>query len=126
MSWLFVMTLVSGCVIAVLALLARQDLGAPRGDEWLALAGIGVIPGSIGHFLITWAHPRIHAAASSAVILGVPVLASIGAAILVDEPFGPLQAAGGLVALAAAGAALRHLPPPATVEAAETYGEIAT
>jgi len=111
-SWLLVMTLVSGMIIATLAIVTRAPLTDPSGREWMWLAGIGIIPGSVGHFLITWAHPRIHAAASSTVILVVPVLASIGSWLAVGERFGPLGAAGGVVALAAAWTALRHLPPP--------------
>lgn len=125
-SWLLVMTVVSGLLIGALVVVTGGSFASPRADDWLLLVALALIPGTLGHLLITWAHPRIHAAASSAVILAVPVLASIGAAVLLDEPFGPLHAAGGLVALAGAGMALRHLPPPAAAEAAETYGEVVT
>lgn len=122
--WLLVMTIVSGGCIGVLTLFAGQSFTSPVGTEWTYLVLIGLVPGTIGHFLVTWAQPRIHVAASSAIILGVPVIAAIGAAIFVDEPFGPWQAIGALIALGGAGMAMRHLPPIVIKEGAETYGEV--
>lgn len=125
-SWLVVMTIVSGCCIGVIALAAGNSFVVHGSREWLLLAAVAVIPGTIGHLLVTWAHPRIHAAASSAITLGVPVVAAIGAAIFIDEPFGPIHAIGALIALGATAIAMRHLPAPVTDEAVERYGEVAT
>ncbi len=125
-GWLLVMTLVSGACIGIIALIARQPFAAESSREWLLLLTIGVVPGTIGHFLVTWAQPRIHVAASSAVILGVPIMASAGAAIFLDEPFGPLHVVGAVIALGGAAAAMRHLPPLVQGEAAERYGEVAS
>jgi drug/metabolite transporter (DMT)-like permease len=124
--WLLVMLTVSGTVIGLIALAARQPFGAPEGNEWVYLLALAIFPGTIGHLLVTWAQPRIHAAASSGIIIGVPIVAAIGAAIFVDETFGPRQAVGALIALGGTVAAMRHLPPPVNVEAAERYGEVAT
>lgn len=124
--WLLVMTTVSGVIVGVTALVAGQSFASPDRREWLLLVSLAVIPGTIGHFLVTWAHPRIHAAASSVVILGVPIVSAIGAAIFVDEPFGPWHALGAAVAIAGSAVAMRHLPPTLTEEAAETYGEVAS
>ncbi len=125
LSWIFVMTVVSGAIVGAIALVARQPFTAPAGREWLWLAAVGILPGTIGHLLVTWAHPRIHVAASSAIILGVPVVATAGTAIFVGEPFGPWQAAGGLVALGATTAAMRHLPPRLASESVH-IGEVAS
>lgn len=128
-SWLFVMILVSTCVIAVLALVFRQPLHRPfatGSHEWFLIFVLAMIPGTAGHFLVTWAQPRIHVAASSALQLGVPIVASIGAAIFVHEEFGPWQIVGALLAIGGAVAAMRHLPPPITAEAATTFEELAT
>ncbi len=125
-SWLLVMTGTAAVPIGLLALATGGGFGAPAGDEWIVLLLLGLIPGSAGHMLITWAHPRIHAAASSAVILGVPVVASAGAAITVGETFGVWHVVGGLIALSGAAMAMRYLPPPERDEAADTYGEAVT
>jgi drug/metabolite transporter (DMT)-like permease len=124
--WLLVMLTVSGATIGLIGLVARQPFGAPHGHEWLYLLAVAVFPGTIGHLLVTWAQPRIHAAASSGIIIGVPIVAAVGAAIFAHEPFGPWQAVGALIALGGTVAAMRHLPPPVTEEAAERYGEVAT
>lgn len=125
-SWLLVMTVVSGAVLGVIAVVARAPFASPIETEWLYIAAIALLPGTLGHLLVTWAHPRIHVAASSAVTLGVPIVATAGAAIFVGESFGPVQAVAALAALAATGLAMRHLPPMVTEEAVERYGEVAT
>jgi drug/metabolite transporter (DMT)-like permease len=118
-AWLLVMTIVSGAIVGVIAVVAREPFAATDGREWVLLLLIGLVPGTLGHLLVTWAQPRIHVAASSAVILGVPIIATIGAAIFLDEPLGPLHAVGGFIALVGAGLAMRHLPPIEVGEAAE-------
>jgi drug/metabolite transporter (DMT)-like permease len=123
-NWLLVMTLVSGVCVGVLALGFHQDFVPASSHEWWLLGALALGPATLGHFLVTWAQPRIHVAASSAVILGVPIIASIGAAIFLHEAFGPLQALGTVIALGGAAAAMRHLPPPVTEEATERYGEV--
>ena len=122
-SWLLVMTVVSGVIIVVIALAARQPFLEPSGAEWIYLAGVGLISGTLGHLLVTWAHPRIHVAASSGLILGVPIVATAGTAIFAGEPIGPWQVVGAVIALSSTGIAMRHLPPPVASEAAEHYGE---
>jgi drug/metabolite transporter (DMT)-like permease len=124
--WLLVMTIVSGTIVGIVTLAARQPLGAPAGVEWVYLAALGIVPGAIGHLLVTWAHPHVHAAASSVLILAVPIVATVGAAIFAHERFGPWQAAGAAIAIAGAGVAMRHLPPPVTLEATARFGEIST
>jgi drug/metabolite transporter (DMT)-like permease len=123
-SFMFVMTLVSGIIVTVIALVARADFGAPEGSEWIYLVLVALVSGTIGHLLVTWAHPRIHVAASSAIVLGVPIVATAGTAVFVGEPIGVGQVIGAVVALAATGVAMRHLPPPVAAEAAMHSGEV--
>jgi drug/metabolite transporter (DMT)-like permease len=125
-SWLLVMTTVSGAIVGLLALAAGESFVLETGKELTYLAVLAIVPGTTGHFLVTWAQPRIHAAASSAIFVGVPIVAAVGAAIFANEPFGPTEVIGAAIALGATTAAVRYLPPPVTEEAAETYGEVAT
>jgi drug/metabolite transporter (DMT)-like permease len=125
-SWLVVMTIVSTICISVITLAARQPLGSPDVREFTYLALIAIVPGTIGHVLVTWAQPRIHAAASSSIILGVPIVAAIGAAIFAGEPFGRWHLLGVLIAIGGSAAAISQLPPTVVGEAAETFGEVAT
>lgn len=124
--WLLVMTTVSGAIVGTAAIVTHQSFTAPDQREWLLLVSLAVVPGTVGHFLVTWAHPRIHAAASSVVVLGVPIVAAVGAAIFVDEPFGPWHVLGAAIAITGSAVAMRHLPPTVAEEAAETYGEVAS
>ena len=124
--WLLTMTIVSGTIILVISLITRQNFLAPHGRQWAYLVALGILPGSIGHLLVTWAQPQVHAAASSVLILAVPIVATIGAAIFAHEPFTGWELVGAAVAILGAGAAMRHLPPPVAAEAAEHFGEVAT
>lgn len=125
-SWLLVMTTVSGVIIGFLALVTRRSFVAATGREWTYLVALAIVPATMGHLLVTWAQPRIHAAASSAIFVGVPIVAAVGAAIFANEPFGPGEVIGALIALGGTTAAVRYLPAPVTEEAAERYGEVAT
>jgi drug/metabolite transporter (DMT)-like permease len=125
-SWLLVMTTVSGVIIGALALITRQSFVASSGREWTYLVLLAVVPATMGHLLVTWAQPRIHAAASSAIFVGVPIVAAVGAAIFANEPFGPIEVVGAVIALGGTTAAVRYLPAPVAEEAAERYGEVAT
>ena len=124
--WLLVMTIVSGVIVGAVTAIARQPMTSPRGHDWAYLVVLGVIPGAVGHLLVTWAHPQVHVAASSTLILAVPIVGTVGTAVLAHEPFGPGQALGAAIALIGAGVAMRHLPPPVTAEATERFGEVAT
>ena len=126
MSWLLVMLTVSAAIIGAVAVVARQPFGSPRGTEWIYITLLAIVPGTVGHLLVTWAHPHVHAAASSALVLMVPVVATAGAAIFVHERFGVGHAVGAAIAIVGAGLAMRHLPGPVTAEAAERIGEIVT
>jgi drug/metabolite transporter (DMT)-like permease len=124
-AWMLVMTLVSGACLTVLTFAFRQPLTVD-GHEFGLLASLAIGPATGGHLLVTWSHTRVHVAASSALNLGVPIIASIGAALFLDEPFGPWQILGALIALGGTLMAMRSLPPPVAEESAERFGEVAT
>jgi drug/metabolite transporter (DMT)-like permease len=124
-AWMLVMTLVSGVCISVLTAAFRQPLAVDARELGL-LAMLAIGPATGGHLLVTWSHTRVHVAASSALNLGVPLVASIGAALFLDEPFGPWQVLGALIALGGTLMAMRSLPPPVAEESAERFGEVAT
>ena len=125
-SWLLVMTIVSGLIVTAIALIANEPFFDADAEEWIKLVAIALGPATMGHFLVTWAQPRIHVAASSSLNLLVPIVASLGAALFLDEAFGPLHALGAAIALGGTGVAMRRLPPPVVEEASERFGEVAT
>jgi drug/metabolite transporter (DMT)-like permease len=104
-AWEYVvgMTTVSGVGMLLVALATGQDLGSPRGIDWLLLLAIAVFPGSIGHALTNWAHRHVTAFVASMILLAVPVIATAGAHAFLGEPVAGLQVFGGFVVLTAVG-----------------------
>lgn len=93
------MTTVSGVVIALVCLATGQDVGSPRPSDWPSLAGLALVSGTLGHVLLNWAHPYAPAFVVSILLLGVPVLATAGAAMFLGEVPSVLQIVGGVLVL---------------------------
>jgi len=70
------------------------------GAQWAVIALLALGPGN-GHLLVNWAHPRVSAALSSLVLAALPLLSSVWAALLFDEPYTLRHVAGMLLVLAA-------------------------
>lgn len=87
--------------VLVTPALAFVDPRAPTaGWQWGLLALLALGPGN-GHLLVNWAHRRVSAAFASIVLTAIPLLASLWAHLVFDEPFG-LRHVGGAVLVAAA------------------------
>lgn len=109
-AWAYVlgMTTVSGVVMLAACLATGQELGSPRGADWLIMLAIAIFPGTLGHVLMNWAHAHVSAFAISMLLLGVPIVAATAAALVLGEQVTGLQACGGvLVLLAIANVVLR-------------------
>ena len=117
------MTSVAALIMTVICVGSGQPLLAPRGWEWAVLLGLALFPGTLGHFLASWAYPHASAFAVSIMFLAVPVVASVGAAVFLDESLGALQLVGGAVVLAAVAAVVLSQPARAGEELAESVVE---
>lgn len=95
------MTTVSALFILGVCLATGQALSSPAGDDWLVLWGLAIVSGTGGHLLTNWAHAHASALVISIMFLGTPVLGSVGAALVLDEPLGPAQVVGGAIVLGA-------------------------
>ncbi len=104
------LTSVAAVVVGAAALAHGETLGSPHGADWALLGFIALVPGTLGHLLINWAHPPAPAMISSVMLLGVPVLSPLLATALLAEPLGALQLAGGAAVLLAVGR-LVTMPP---------------
>jgi drug/metabolite transporter (DMT)-like permease len=102
-AWEYVvgMTTVAGVVVLGVTIATRQPHGLPRAWEWLVLLGIAVFPGTLGHVLSNWAHAHVSAFVSSMILLAVPVVAAVGAFVVLGEEVGRIQIAGGGIVLVA-------------------------
>lgn len=104
------MTVIAAVVVTPVALLLGAGTGEIDGIDWFWLVFIAVVPGTIGHLLMNWAHRYVDATVSSLVILGIPVVAAAGAAIVLHEPLSWIQIVGGAVVLASIGTIVARTP----------------
>lgn len=80
----------------------------------LIVGFFALVSGTLGQFVIGWAHRYVDVSLSSLMMLGVPVIATLAAWPMLGESIGPLQFIGGAITLAAIGAMLRR--PASSVE----------
>ncbi|MFN8103692.1 MAG: EamA family transporter [Acidimicrobiia bacterium] len=104
------MTVIAAVVVTPVALLLGADAREIDGLDWLWLAFIAIVPGTLGHLLMNWAHRYVDATVSSLVILGVPVVAAAGAAAVLAEPLSWVQILGGAIVLASIGTIVVRTP----------------
>jgi drug/metabolite transporter (DMT)-like permease len=97
------MTTVAGFVVLAASLATGQEFLAPSGWDWLIFLFLAAFPGTLGHILTNWAHRHTSAFAMSIMLLAVPVIASVGAAVFLDEDLHLIQMVGGVIVLAAIG-----------------------
>lgn len=76
---------------------------APRNLTWILLLAWG--PGTFGHLLANWAHRYVPAQTQSLASLAVPVLASLIAWPIHDEPISAIAGLGGAIVMGSVGAA---------------------
>ncbi len=112
-------------VMTALCLVTDQRPLAVDGTDWVWLVVLTLGPATCGHLMLTWAHPRVDASVSSLVMLGVPVVATVTAAVFLGERLTPVHVLGGTVVLVAIGAIVRGTSTPVAEEIAEGAAEAA-
>lgn len=95
-----VTTSLTAVFLLPLALASGESMLPAGARGWLVLLGLAWITHAGGQGLITYALAHLPAAFSSVGLLLQPVLAAAFAWVLLAEPLGPLQIAGGAVVLA--------------------------
>jgi len=117
------MTSVAALIMLVICIASGQPLLAPRGWQWASLLGLALFPGTLGHFLASWAYPHASAFAVSILFLAVPVVATAGAVVFLGETLGPMQLIGAAVVLVAVAAVVLSQPARTGEELAESVVE---
>jgi drug/metabolite transporter (DMT)-like permease len=109
-AWSLLAAVFIGSLVVVLpwSLASSHDLDAIHGTDWLLLLGLVLLPGMVGHGLMTWAHHYVDVTVTSMMTLGNPVVSIVGAWIVYEQDLTPTQMAGGVVVLVALGAILRR------------------
>ncbi len=111
------LTIVAAVVVSPLALATSHDLiiHDPSTFGWVLV--MVVVPGG-GHLLMNWAHEYVPIMFASTATLAIPVVATVGAVLLLNEVVSGIQAVGMIVVLIALALILRR--PPASLAALET------
>jgi len=100
-TWSF---LTGVCLVNVLmatawALIASDDLFDVTARDWMFLVLMMLIPGTTGHFLMTWAQRYLDTTVSSLITLAGPVLSTLLALVFLDQGIALAQVLGGVVVL---------------------------
>lgn len=117
------MTSVAALIMLAVCAASAQPLLAPRGWDWAALVTLALFPGTLGHFLASWAYPHASAFAVSILFLAVPVVAIAGAALFLGEALSGVQLLGAALVLGSVAAVVLLQPAPAGEELAESVVE---
>lgn len=91
---------VTALILFPIALASGEALMPPGWASWLKLLGLALISHAAGQGLIAFALAHLPAGFSSAGLLLQPVMAALFAWLLLAEPLGGLQLAGGAAVLA--------------------------
>jgi drug/metabolite transporter (DMT)-like permease len=97
-------TLVGAVLVIATTAVSGVSLAPPEGMDWVWLWVVVLIPGTLGHLMVAWSHRHLEAWRSSLITQCQPVVASVLAWLLLDQPLTPLVIAGGLLVVAATGA----------------------
>ena len=104
-TWSF---LTGVCLINVLlaipwAAASSDDLFDVSRRDWMFLVLMMLIPGTMGHYLMTWAQRYLDTTVSSLITLGGPVISTSLAFLLLSQSVSLLQVLGGVVVLVGVG-----------------------
>jgi drug/metabolite transporter (DMT)-like permease len=81
------------------ALATSDDLTDVQPRDWLLLVLMMLIPGTMGHYLMTWAQRYLDTTVSSLITLGGPVMSTALAFIFLGQDVAIMQMLGGAVVL---------------------------
>jgi drug/metabolite transporter (DMT)-like permease len=113
-SWSLIATFftIAAFVVTPLALVLSDDLGASKPSDFVWYVATALLPGLVGHGLMTWAQRDVDISVSSVLTLANAPLSMVGAWVVFDESLHPIQVVGVATVLAAlALLALSQSPP---------------
>jgi drug/metabolite transporter (DMT)-like permease len=98
--------LVAALVMTPTAILARGLPAWPEARDWVAIWGVALVPGFVGHTLVIWSHRHVESWRSALITQCSPVVTVALAWLVLGEPVTPLVVIGGAIVIAATGAVL--------------------
>jgi drug/metabolite transporter (DMT)-like permease len=100
-------------VVTPVAVAHGLDAGSLDSGAWVRIWAVVLVSGVGSHMLVNWAHPHVRISISSVLVLLTPVVATIGAWIILGEELSAVAALGALVTLGAIVAVARRHAAPA-------------
>jgi drug/metabolite transporter (DMT)-like permease len=113
------LTIIAAVVVAPFALASARDILVPDAATAGWVLVMVCVPGG-GHLLMNWAHRYAPITLTSLVTVGIPVVALLGAAVLLGEAVSLVQMLGVLTVVIALGVLLWRLPGEVEAEVVET------
>jgi drug/metabolite transporter (DMT)-like permease len=102
-SWslLAAVTTVAAIVAVPPCVLASNDLGSMTPKTWVLVVAMVLLPGVVGHGLMTWASGHLPVTVSSLLTLGSPVVSAVGAWLWLGQSMNEWQCVGSVIVLGA-------------------------
>jgi len=116
-SFLAIVFVWSSLFVAPWALATSDDIGGMTTKDWILVVCMVLLPGVLGHGMMTWAQRHVDVTVLSLLMLLQPVLGALGAWIVYDQHLNGLQIFGGVLVLGALAAIVRESRAVATAEA---------
>ncbi len=118
-EYLFLMAAIATVSLIPVVLIFADEGLAPPTQGWGWLLGLAIVPGCLGHGLLTWAQPHVDLSVASVLLQGEPVGAAIAGALFLSEKITILQGLGLLIAFAALAVLARQTAATVLIEEAE-------
>jgi drug/metabolite transporter (DMT)-like permease len=97
-EYMTAMNLTAAALLLPLLLLFDEDGVRPPGHGWGWIVLLALLPGFLGHGLLTWAQPYVDLSVSSILLQGEPVGAALAGVLFLGESIGVVQALGMVLA----------------------------
>jgi drug/metabolite transporter (DMT)-like permease len=101
LEYMTAMNLSAALILAPLLLVFDSHGLRPPTHGWLWILLLALLPGFLGHGLLTWAQPHVDLSVSSILLQGEPVGAALAGVIFLGESIGPVQVSGMVLAVIA-------------------------
>lgn len=108
-SWAFLATVFIWAAVVALpfGLVTSNDLTAMTSKDWVLIVTMALIPGVVGHGMMTWSQSHLDVSLASLLGLLSPVISAVLAWLILHQTLTPMQLVGGLVVLVSMGLLLR-------------------
>jgi drug/metabolite transporter (DMT)-like permease len=116
-SFLAIVFVWSSLFVTPWALVTSNDIGGMTTKDWILVVSMVLLPGVLGHGMMTWAQRHVDVTVLSLLMLLQPVLGAFGAWLVYDQRLNGVQILGGILVLGALAAIVRESRAVATAEA---------